>query len=122
MSEPDNPPRPFPASNVRSAPTPSLVHKSPRSMLPTPLSNEAGKLLKAASASQDGAVLMSRVMGGPRVVVNNEEFGERGNPRDIAIWVGALEELVGLGLLQDRDGKGEVYFLTRDGYETSDRI
>lgn len=100
----------------------TYIKSKARPDLPTPMSEEAAELLAAAAASTNGAILRLRVMGGPEISTNNLSFGERGNPRDIARWDSAVNELSKLGLTEDRAGKGEVYFVTRDGYDTADHL
>jgi hypothetical protein len=59
-------------------------------------------------------------MGGTHVATNNREFVEPGNPRSEAKWRGAIDELLGFGFVEDRAGKGEVFFVTDAGYRVSD--
>jgi predicted transcriptional regulator len=40
----------------------------------------------------------------------------------VARWRGAVDELYELGLLEDRGGKGEVFFVTNEGYEFAERL
>ncbi len=43
-------------------------------------------------------------------------------PRTIAQWVGGLEELVQFGYIRGIGYKGEVFEVTREGYEAADDI
>ena len=43
-------------------------------------------------------------------------------PREEALWKGAIEELVEHNLLRDTNYKGEMFKLTKQGYDVADRI
>jgi hypothetical protein len=84
-----------------------------------PLSTEAQDLLIASASdpSQKGVVMMLsfQVQGGSKA------FADPSDPRSIATWRGVVEELFGRGLLEDRGGKHEVFFLTGDAYKIVDQ-
>jgi hypothetical protein len=61
-------------------------------------------------------------MGGSAVQANRKNFVEPNNSRSRAIWEGAVEELVREGLLQPVGHKGEVYRVTRQGYDAGDLL
>lgn len=61
-------------------------------------------------------------IGGTMIQSGRKGFVEEGNPRSVAIWEGALEELESNGLLSSSGGKGEVFRLTRKGYELADLL
>jgi len=92
-----------------------------RSELPS-LTDEAKQLLREASEDGNGTVLCVRTMGGTHVQTNNKQLAETGNARSEAKWVGGVDELVGCGLLKDRGHKGEVFGLTREGYDVAERL
>jgi hypothetical protein len=58
--------------------------------------------------------------GGEQIQAEERSFIEENNPRSVAKWVGGLEELENLGFVQDRGNKGEVFQVTREGYEFYD--
>ncbi len=86
------------------------------------LSREAQTLLKEAVQDHGGTVLCVRVLGGVMIQTNGKAFGELGNPRTQALWEGAIGELQSLGLIKDRGHKGEVFSVTREGYEIAELI
>jgi hypothetical protein len=86
------------------------------------LSAEAQHLLLEASVSLDGIVGKIAFIGGGVVQSNGKNFVEPNNPRSRAIWEGAISELVELGLLEPVGYKGEVFKITREGYELADII
>lgn len=86
------------------------------------LSGEAQELLLEAVQSQDGVVLRILYMGGMAVQTNGRNFVADDDARSQAVWESALDELCQHGLLADRGYKGEVFRVTRRGYETADLV
>jgi len=86
------------------------------------LSEAALELLREASKDSSGAIIRVRTMAGTQVETNNREFAERGNARSEAHWWSVVEELSNEGLVEDRSGKGEVFFVTARGYETAELV
>ena len=84
------------------------------------LSREATELLIEAVKDQYGTILKSNVKGGPFFHTNGKQFVEKGNPRSRAAWEGAIQELCGYDLLEPKGYKGEVFGVTRLGYEVAD--
>jgi hypothetical protein len=85
------------------------------------LTREAQELLREAVAG-DGDVMVIHWMGGSAVQANKKNFVEGGNPRSQAIWEGAVQELVNEGLLDPVGYKGEIFRVTRRGYEVADLL
>lgn len=83
------------------------------------LSKEAEELLLAAVAG-DGTVLVAAWLGGSTVQANERNFVEQNNPRSRAVWESAVQELVDRSFLQLVGDKGEVFQVTRQGYEAAD--
>jgi hypothetical protein len=86
------------------------------------LSEEAKMLLIEASKDTDGIVLRTSPLGGTIIQTNNKPLSEGGNPRSEARWEAAIKDLCNLGLLVERDTKGQVYALTDGGYKLADRL
>jgi len=86
------------------------------------LSEEARTLLVEAAQDRSGMVLCIRTMGGTIFQTNRRQFAEGGNPRSEALWKAALDDLVALGLLEPRGYEGEVFGLTKAGYEIADQL
>ncbi len=85
-----------------------------------PISREATELLIEAAQDPAGMVMNLKVMGGPIIQTNRKSFVEPGNPRSRAAWEGAIQELCGYNLLEPKGYKGEVFGVTRLGYEVAD--
>lgn len=84
------------------------------------LTNEAKTLLVEASQDKNGIVMRLHTFGGTTIQTNEKQFAEQGNPRSEAAWGAAVEQLVNHGLIEDRAMKGEVFFMTHEGYKVAD--
>lgn len=86
-----------------------------------PLLNAAAQeLLYEASKDSNGAIMRIGTLDGSHVQTNNREFIESDTPRSEAKWRAAVDELENAGLIEDRAGKGELFFITDSGYESAD--
>ncbi|MGD0483322.1 MAG: DUF4062 domain-containing protein [Gemmatimonadales bacterium] len=110
--------RTFPA---RPQAAPAAPNAPPPPPLPA-ISADARELLLAAADDPRGLVMHLRVMGGPLLQTNSREFIEQASARSAARWMAAQRELQQLGLLEDRSGKGEIYYVTLKGFDTADRL
>lgn len=84
------------------------------------LSKEAKILLKEASLDRHGVILNMDYIGGHNIQTNNKQMLADKNPRTLAMWAGAIDELANKGLINDKEGKGEYYVVTREGYEVAE--
>lgn len=85
------------------------------------ISSEARHILKAATAS-NGMVMKLGHLGGATVSAGSQTFVEGNDRRAIALWEGAVVELEKEGLIEDKAGKGELYFVTNAGYLFADSL
>ena len=86
------------------------------------LSPGARELLIEISKDSQGVVMSLQMMNGTSVQTNGRSFVEGGNSRSGARWRGAVEELSRTGLVEDRGGKREVYFITDEGYRVAELL
>jgi len=86
------------------------------------LSEEGKTLIVEASESKDGIIMKLAVLGGPMIQTNSKQFIEKGNPRSRAAWESAINELVSLGLLDEKGYKGEIFNVTHEGYSIAERL
>jgi hypothetical protein len=86
------------------------------------LSEAAQQLLLEAASDTNGTVVMLASLDGLSVDANHRNFVEHDNPRSEAKWRGAVNELHGLGLIEDRGGKGELFYVTDRGYALADEL
>lgn len=99
----------------------STVHKSPSTIQ---LSNSACDLLKEASLDSNGVILYLRTFSDTIIQTNRKNFITSNNPREIAKWKSALDELVNEELLiaPPVGSIGNAYKLTNLGYEIADEL
>jgi hypothetical protein len=94
----------------------------PRSFDAPSLSSEAADLLSEASKDEDGVITSIQFMGGAEVQTNRRNFITSNSAREVARWRAAVEELGDKGYIEDRAGKGEVYFVTNEGFRAADLL
>jgi len=86
------------------------------------LSDEAKQLLVDAAKSSDGRILKSRTNQGLVVKANNRNYVRENDPRSEAVWEDAVKQLHENELIEDKGYKGEVFAVTRKGYEYADKL
>lgn len=89
---------------------------------PTPpaaaLSKEAKIILQGAAADPSGLVLFERYGASVDLHTNGVSLlTSKEDHRAMAVWESALQELVANGLLVARGERGEVFEITRQGYD-----
>jgi len=83
------------------------------------LSSSAQELLVEATRDSNGIIMRIDTLAGTLVQTNSREFAKSGEARNEAKWRGAVGELQRKGLVEDRTGKGEVFFVTSEGYDAA---
>jgi hypothetical protein len=86
------------------------------------LTSEARQLLLEAALDHQGRILSAGGSEGQCVLTNGKNMVTEGSPRSEAIWTAALNELVEYGLVKDVGYKGEIFKMTRKGFEIADLI
>jgi hypothetical protein len=86
-----------------------------------PLRTESIVLLAAATEG-DGVVMRLAHLGGTDIQAGGRNFVESNDRRSVAKWEAAVDELERNGLIEDKVGKQEVYFVTHEGYRVSDSL
>lgn len=85
-----------------------------------PLSSEAKVLLDGASLDPSGLVLFERFGAGVDLHTNGVSLLTSKEDRHaLAVWESALQELVKNGLLVARGDRGEIFEITKKGYEVA---
>src|SRR3954454_8688962 len=102
--------------------TSTPVDGSARQILHLRLSNAAKELLLAVARDEKGVVMRFRTASGLHIKTNDLDFVAGRDPRTETRWYGALSELIESGFVEDRAGKGEVFWLTNRGYDEVDSI
>ena len=85
------------------------------------LSEDSIELLTEAANDHSGTIAIFRTFGGTTVQTNGKEFGEKRNARSEARWQQAVGILLTQGLIEDRAGKRELFFVTHSGYAIADK-
>lgn len=86
------------------------------------MGSAARELLIEASKDRQGVVMSLQTLAGSSVQTNGRDFAERGNARSEAQGRGAIEELGRMGLLEDRGGEREVFYVTAEGYRIAELL
>jgi hypothetical protein len=87
------------------------------------LSSEAQALLREAARDPGGLVLFERYGAGVDLHTNGVSLlTDRSDHRVLVAWESAVQELVDRGLLVMRGDRGEVFEITRDGYDVAARL
>lgn len=99
-----------------------VSHDSPAPE-PAALSSEARILLKEAAEDPSGLVLFERYGAGVDLHTNGVSLlTSKEDHRALALWESALQELVRDGLLTAQGERGEVFEITKQGYDAAARI
>ena len=89
---------------------------------PASLSAEAMTLLREAAQDPGGTVFFERYGASVDLHTNGKSlFTDKADHRAMATWEAALEELVSAGLLTAPGEQGEIFEMTRKGYEAAER-
>lgn len=86
------------------------------------LPEDAMDLLIEAVNDHSGTITIFGTVEGTTVQTNDKEFGEKGNARSEARWQQVVDILLTQGLIEDRAGKRELFFVTHSGYEIADKL
>ena len=87
------------------------------------LSDEARTLLLEGSLDSNGRVVFLAMRGGRILAANGKNMlREEDTPRVAALWKASLEELVSFELLNPVGYKGEIFEVSKKGYEIADLI
>jgi len=81
------------------------------------ISSKAIELLSAACKSSNGEIIKSRYLSGTSISAGRTEFIHSQDRQEVAEWEAALKELRALGLVEAMGAKGEIYEVTKAGYD-----
>jgi hypothetical protein len=84
--------------------------------------SEDAKALLVAAKQDEGRIMYVQYMGGSDMQAGHKNFIVPYSDREEARWRAALDELHGHGLVEDVGYKGEIFRLTKLGYEVADEI
>ena len=83
------------------------------------LSKEAKLLLKEAASDPAGIVMFAHYGSGVELQTNDKNLITDQSRSAVAVWESALQELLDVGLLVQRGQKGEVFEVTKKGYDVA---
>lgn len=86
------------------------------------LSQEAIMLLKEAVMDAAGQVLVINSLEGTEIQTNNKIMNKEKIGKDVAIWKGAVDELLNKKLINSVGSKNEIFQLTKLGYDVVEKI
>jgi hypothetical protein len=113
--------RSFIAHSASAAAAPDSESQQERPAL-VRLSTDAHAVLDSA-VQEDGSVMKISTLGGTHVQAGSTTLtSEPGSARDEARWIAAVDELLANTLVEDRTGKGQVFFVTHRGYDVADSL
>ena len=98
-----------------------VVKRSKATSTTANLTQEAVVLLKEAVIG-DGRIGHMRGADLETISVNGKSMIQDGSNRTIAMWRGGLEDLVRFGFIRDVGHRGQIYEVTREGYEMADGL
>ena len=96
--------------------------EKPQPRFPTVELSYEGRSILQEAVSGDGLISLTRTFGGQSLATNGKEMIPDEKPRTIARWVGGLQELTQLGYTRGIGYKGDVFEVTREGYEAADEM
>jgi hypothetical protein len=87
------------------------------------LSDEAKTILQKTAQDPGGLILFERFGAGVDLHTNGESLlTSKEDHRALASWESALQELVSNGLLTAEGDRGEVFEITKQGYDAAKRL
>lgn len=86
------------------------------------ISDNALKLLLAACEANDGTILKTTDLSGTYIETNSQNFITSQERREIAQWESVLEELVSAGFIETRGSKGEIFVVSKSGYDYIEQL
>ena len=92
-----------------------------RQRMGSELSEDAKSILRE-TARGDGKVICIRTFGGVRVWAGGKSLVDDDDPRGAARWEATVEELQGHRYIKDIGYKGEVFELTKAGWDMADSL
>ncbi|HWM93150.1 MAG TPA: DUF4062 domain-containing protein [Thermoanaerobaculia bacterium] len=86
------------------------------------VSSDAASLLREAVKDEEGTIIRLEGFGGLEISTNGRNFVETSEAREEARWEAALGELFEHGLINDKGGHGEIFGITKRGYQVADAL
>lgn len=108
----------FGAAMFRASAAPTL--STPPGKPAATLSSEAKMLLEGAASDPSGLILFERYGDSVDLHTNGKSLlTSKADHRVLVMWEAAIQELIDAGLLQAHGDKGEIFEITKKGYEAA---
>ena len=98
-----------------------VAHPAAKSESP-PLSEEAQRLLVQASKDNAGWIGKVRAGAGVHIFTKTANFAQSGDRRSEALWEGVIQELIDHSLVQDPNGREQIFEMTHEGFLVADEL
>lgn len=82
-----------------------------------PIGEEAMQILQTACEALDGTIIKTADLSGEYLQTRNKEFITSQDRKNVARWYGGLDELVEKGLVEPKGDKGQIFTVSKRGYE-----
>lgn len=86
------------------------------------LSEEALQMLQAAYDTLDGTIIKTSDLSGEYIQVRDKDFITSQNRREIVRWTNGLDELVKRGFVEVKGDKGEIFTVSKNGYDYVEQL
>jgi len=80
------------------------------------------RLLKEISKDSNGTLIFTKSVTGTHITTNGKNLCNTQEPREIAKWKSAIENLIDEKLIELTGRKGEIYTISDLGYTVADTI
>lgn len=81
------------------------------------LSEEALQMLQAACDTLDGTIIKTSDLSGEYIQVRDKNFITSQNRKEIVKWTEGLDELIKREFVEVKDDKGEIFAVSKSGYD-----
>ena len=86
------------------------------------LSDYAIALLQAACSDPNGTIIRTKSFDGVSIYVGDKNFVTSQEHREVIEWEAALEELLSVGYIKQQNVKGELFAVTKKGYDYIEQV
>ena len=108
--------------DIRNDSTDSSTPSVSRQDAGSDLSEDAKSILRAAAAEDHGGVSCIQMHGLLWIMAGGKSMMDEGSPREAARWEAALEELRRHRYVRDTGDRGEIFELTKGGWDIADSL
>ena len=100
----------------------SQLNGTPLALDEKEIGQEANELIAEAAKDNNGTILVMSFLNGDAIQTNNVNFASGADARKLAAWRNAVHQLASLSLIEDRNGRGEIYYVTDTGFRYAESL